>query len=78
MGPIFNRIKSVKFDYVRFNELILEVCHVEFIVASNVEISNTEITVDDIQLFAGFSQDNELFFIGDEIWHPVDNSSNMR
>ena len=70
--------QSFKVYGLRLDELVLELFNVEFIVPFDIEVPYSEETVDNIHFFALFSQNNELFFIGNKVWHDVDNRSNIR
>lgn len=60
VSSIFNGIDSFKFENFRVHELILKIFHFEPIIASDVEVTNSEVTVDYFHFFALFGQNNEL------------------
>ena len=60
VSSIFNGIESFKFENFRVHELIFKIFHFEPIIASDVEVTNSEVTVDYFHFFALFGQNNEL------------------
>lgn len=60
-----------------FDEIFLQVVHFELVVASDVEESDSEEPVYDVNFLALLGQDDELFLGGDEVGQDVDDWSDV-
>jgi len=59
----------------RLDELLFELSHLESSVTLDIEVADSEEPVDDVSLFAFFSDNHHLFFGGDEIRNEVDDGT---
>ena len=77
MGAVLDIGKSFKVEGSRFDKIFLQVIHFELIVAFDVEETDSEEAVDDVDFLALLGQDDELFIRGDEVRQDVDDWSDV-
>ena len=77
MGAILHIGQGFEVEGGGFDEIFLKLVHFELVVASDVEESDSEEPIDDVNFLAFLGQDDELFFRGDEIGHDVDDWSDV-
>lgn len=77
VGAVLDIGKSFKVEGSRFDKIFLQVIHFELIVAFDVEETDSEEAVDDVDFLALLGQDDELFIRGDEVRQDVDDWSDV-
>ena len=78
MDTIFCVWQSFKVKALRFDKFILEFFNLELIVTLDIEVANSEESIDDVNFFSFLCQDNKGLFRGNEVRENVDNGPNIR